>query len=215
MGTGKEMIVPALLTDRREELIRMAALCAEFAGYAQIDIMDGEFVPSQSIKVQDLKNWKSPLRCEAHLMVSDPCLWLEPFKALGAERIIYHFEIKKDHQKIIAKIKKMGLGVGLAINPSTKIDEFRHLVGEVDVILFMSVNPGFYGAPFIPQTLEKLRNFKDEYPKKEAGIDGGIKQDNLLAVKQSGVDYVCVGSAILKSSEPACAYKEFIKLFNG
>lgn len=215
MDANKKMIVPALLTDSREELIKMVTLCAGFTDHVQIDIMDGEFVQSQSIKIQDLKNWKSSLRCEAHLMVSDPKIWLETFKALGAERIIYHFEIKKDHQEVIAKIRDMGLKVGLAINPSTQIEQFKHLVNDVDMILFMSVNPGFYGAPFIPQVLDKIRSFKNQYPKKEVGIDGGIKQDNLLKVKRSGVDYVCVGSAILKNSEPACAYEEFIKLFNG
>ena len=209
------MIIPALLTDKKEELVKMTELCAGFTDYAQIDIMDGEFVPSRSVGLGDLKGWKLPLRCEAHLMVSDPNAWLEPFKALGAERIIYHFEIKKDHRKILAKIREMGLGTGLAINPATEIDEFRFLIEEVDTVLFMSVNPGFYGAPFIIQTLEKIRNFKDEYPEKQAGIDGGIKQDNLLKVKQAGVDYVCVGSAILKNENPAQSYGEFVKLFNG
>ena len=209
------MIIPALLTSKREELIQMVNICAEFTDYVQIDIMDGEFVPSQSITLQDLAGWKSPVRCEAHLMVSDPYSWLEPFKALGADRIIYHFEIKKDHKKIIAKIREMGMGVGLAVNPSTEIDDFRYLVGELDTVLFMSVNPGFYGAPFISGVLEKIKNFKNKYPQKQVGIDGGIKQDNLLGVKGAGLDYVCVGSAILKSDDPAESFGEFVKLFNG
>lgn len=209
------MIIPALLTSKREELIQMVDTCAEFTDYVQIDIMDGEFVPSQSITLQDLADWKSPIRCEAHLMVSDPCEWLQIFKALGADRIIYHFEIKKDHKKIIAKIREMGMGVGLAVNPSTEIDDFRYLVGELDTVLFMSVNPGFYGASFIPGVLEKIRNFKNEYPQKQIGIDGGIKQDNLLGVKKAGLDYVCVGSAILKSDDPAKSFGKFVKSFNG
>jgi len=209
------MIIPALLTSKREELIQMVNICAEFTDYVQIDIMDGEFVPSHSVTFQDLAGWKSPVRCEAHLMVFDPYPWLEVFKALGADRVIYHFEIKKDHKKIIAKIREMGMGVGLAVNPSTKINDFRYLVGELDTVLFLSVNPGFYGASFIPGVLEKIRNFKDEYPQKQAGIDGGIKQDNLLQVKETGLDYACVGSAILKSNDPAKSFGEFVKLFNG
>ncbi len=209
------MIIPALLTSKREELIQMVDICGEFTDYVQIDIMDGEFVPSRSVTFQDLAGWKSPIRCEAHLMVSDPYPWLELFKALGADRIIYHFEIKKDHEKIIAKIREMGMGVGLAVNPSTEINDFRYLVKELDTVLFLSVNPGFYGASFIPGVLEKVRNFKNEYPQKQAGIDGGIKQDNLLQVKGTGLDYVCVGSAILKSSDPAKSFGEFVKLFNG
>ena len=208
------MIIPALLTDKREELIRMINLCAGFTDYVQIDIMDGEFVPSQSVTLQDLAGWKSPIRCEAHLMVSDPYLWLQAFKALGADRIIYHFEINKDHKKIISKIREMGMGVGLAVNPSTEIDDFRYLVEELDTVLFLSVNPGFYGAPFIPGVLEKIRDFKNKYPQKQIGIDGGIKQGNLLQVKEAGLDYVCVGSAILKSDNPSKSFGEFVKLFN-
>jgi len=209
------MIIPALLTSKREELIQMVNICAEFTDYVQIDIMDGEFVPSRSVTSQDLAGWKSPVRCEAHLMVSDPSSWLESFQALGADRVIYHFEIKKDHKKIIAKIREMGMGVGIAVNPSTEIDDFQYLAGELDTVLFMSVNPGFYGAPFIPQVLEKIRNFKNKYPQKQIGIDGGIKQDNLLQVKGAGLDYVCVGSAILKSDDPAKSFGEFVKSFNG
>ncbi|MFH1519029.1 MAG: ribulose-phosphate 3-epimerase [Candidatus Omnitrophota bacterium] len=209
------MIVPALLTDKKDELIRMVNFCATFTDYVQIDIMDGEFVPSQSVKLRDLKDWKLPLRSEAHLMVSDPCIWLPAFKTLGVERIIYHFEAVDEHQETIAKIKALGLGVGLAINPSTEIDEFQSLVNEVDTILFLSVNPGFYGAAFIPRVLEKIRNFKNRYPQMQAGVDGGIKRDNLVEVKRSGVDYICVGSAILKSIDPAKSYVEFMKLFNG
>ncbi|NQT28741.1 MAG: ribulose-phosphate 3-epimerase, partial [Candidatus Omnitrophica bacterium] len=134
---------------------------------------------------------------------------------LGADRVIYHFEIKKDHKEIIAKIREIGMGVGLAVNPSTEIDDFRYLVEELDTVLFLSVNPGFYGASFIPQVLDKIRNFKKKYPQKQTGIDGGIKQDNLFQVKQTGLDYVCVGSAILKSDDPAKKFREFVKLFNG
>ncbi len=209
------MIVPALLTDKKDELIRMVDLCATFTDYLQIDIMDGEFVPSQSVKLSDLKGWKLPLRGEAHLMVSDPCAWLPAFKALGVEKIIYHFEAVDQHQETIAKIKALDLRVGLAINPSTAVDEFQSLVSEVDTILFLSVDPGFYGAAFIPRVTEKIRNFKDCYPRMQVGVDGGIKSDNLVEIKRSGVDYICVGSAILKSANPAKSYVEFMKLFNG
>ena len=215
MDKGEEMIVPALLTSKRKELIQMVNVCAEFTDYVQIDIMDGEFVPSQSVTAQDLAGWNIPIRSEVHLMVTDPYPWLEPFKALGVDRIIYHFEINKDHKKIINKIREMGLEVGLAVNPSTGIDDFRYLVGELDTVLFMSVNPGFYGAPFIPGVLDKIKNFKNKYPQKQIGIDGGIKQDNLLQVKKAGLDYACVGSAILKSNDPAKSFGELVKLFNG
>ncbi len=208
------MVVPALLTDKKEDLISMLNACSEFTNHVQVDIMDGEFVPSKSISILDLEGLQCPLRSEAHLMVSDPFSWIEPFKRFGTERIIYHFEIKEDHLKIINAIKNKGLKTGIAINPSTKIDDFRPLVKEIDMFLFMSVNPGFYGAEFMPQVLEKIRSFKDEFPHKLVGIDGGIKFDNLLSAKYAGVDYVCVGSAILKADSPKEAYLKFSGLIN-
>lgn len=205
-------IVPALLTDKKEYLAEMVKVCAKFTDYVQIDIMDGEFVPSKSVKLSDLHDLKLPIDCEAHLMVSEPAVWIEPFKRIGAKKIIYHFEIEEVHSEIIHEIKKRNLAVGIAVNPSTEIDEFRYLLNDIDTVLFMSVNPGFYGAEFIPGVLEKIMKFKKEYPEKNAAIDGGIKFDNLLNVRDSGVDYICVGSAILKDDNPEQAYLKFLNL---
>jgi ribulose-phosphate 3-epimerase len=208
------MIIPALLTSERQELIEMVNLCANFTNYVQIDIMDGKFVPSTSVEVKDLDGWESSIGCEAHLMVNDPLIWIEPFKKIGAKRILYHFEIEGDHAQIIEKIKEAGLEAGIVVNPQTKIDQFKHLIDKIDMVLFMSVNPGFYGAPFIPEVLEKIREFKQCYPDKQTEIDGGVKLDNLLTVKASGVDHICVGSAILKAGSPKEAFESFTKLLN-
>jgi len=208
------MVIPALLTDKKDELSAMLKVCSEFCDYAQIDIMDGEFVPSSSIAISDLKGLSLPLRCEAHLMVRGPLKWLEPFKKIGAEKIVYHFEIEKNHFEIISKIRKAGMNVGLAVNPPTTIKEFEHLVDKVDTVLFLSVNPGFYGAAFISEVLEKVRAFKAKYPNKNVSIDGGIKLNNAQKAKNAGVDDICVGSAILKSKNPKQAYLEFLNLLN-
>ncbi len=207
------MIVPALLTDNREELRRMVNLCAGFTDYVQIDIMDGEFVPSRSIGPQDLENWRPSTRCEAHLMVNDPLRWLEPFRRIGINRIIYHFEIERDHLEIISKLREMNMEVGIAVNPSTSLDSLEFLVEKADTFLFLSVDPGFYGSPFIPEVLEKVRDFKNKYPQKMTGIDGGIKLDNVLNAKDAGADYACVGSAILKTKNPEDAYKRFVEIW--
>jgi ribulose-phosphate 3-epimerase len=208
------MIVPELLTNNRDELIRMMDLCSEFTDYVQIDIMDGEFVPSKSVDVQDLNGIRSFVRSEAHLMVCDPLIWIDAFKGIGTEKIIYHFEIDANHKEIISRIKAAGLKAGIAVNPATKIEEFGFLTKEVDTFLFMSVNPGFYGAQFIPEVLEKIRSFKGRYPDKIVGIDGGVKFDNLRSIRDSGIDYICVGSAILKNPDPKKAYADFLRLYN-
>ena len=206
------MVVPALLTDRKEELQAMLDLCAKFTDFVQIDIMDGEFVPSKSITAEELKVVKAPIGNEAHLMVKDPLAWLEPLKALKCSRIIYHFEAVFDHERVMREIKRHGLKVGLAVKPQTKLSEFKSLVPRIDCLLFMSVNPGFYGAPFIPDVLNKIKEFKKAFPDKIAGIDGGVKKENLCSILKSGVDFVCVGSAILKAPDPKSAYKDFLKM---
>jgi ribulose-phosphate 3-epimerase len=204
------MVVPALLTDKKEELQSMLDLCAKFTDFAQIDIMDGDFVPSKSITAEELKFVRAPIGNEAHLMVKDPLTWLEPFKALGCSRIIYHFEALSAHERVIREIRRHGFKVGLAVKPQTKLSEFKALVPLVDCLLFMSVNPGFYGAPFIPDVLNGIKEFKKAFPDKIAGIDGGVKKENLQEIIESGVDYVCVGSAILKAQDPQAAYRELL-----
>lgn len=204
------MIIPAILTDKCQTLIEMVNVCKEFTDYVQIDIMDGIFVPSRSITVKDLNGLALSVKSEAHLMVKEPLKWLEAFKRLGSQRIIYHFEIKAHHPTIIEAIRKMRFEVGLAINPRTTITDIQSLVDKVDMVLFMSVNPGFYGAQFLPEVLKKIKEFKKFFPDKIVGIDGGIKLDNIRRVWGVGIDYIYVGSAILKSKNPKDAYKKLL-----
>ncbi|MBN2120376.1 MAG: ribulose-phosphate 3-epimerase [Candidatus Omnitrophica bacterium] len=207
-------VVPAILTDKKEEFLRLLKTAEGFAEQIQIDIMDGKFVPSQSILKQDLQDLSSLSFTEAHLMVEDPLDWLDVFHKFGSKRIIFHFEIKNDRQKIISRIRSIGLEVGLAVNPETQIEDFSFLVNSVDTVLFMSVIPGFYGSKFIPEVLTKIKEFKKSFPGKPIGIDGGIKLSNIKEVSSLGIDSICVGSAILKSENPAQAHKTFTQLIN-
>lgn len=207
------MVVPALLTNDRAELIKMLDVCAGFTDLVQIDIMDGEFVPSKSVSCQDLDGIKPPIETEAHLMVKNPIDWIGAFKKMGSKRIIFHYEIDADHVMIINEIKNNGLEAGIALNPQTKIKSIVHLIDKIDSLLFMSVNPGFYGAPFIPEVLGKIAEFKKNYPHKLVGIDGGVKLDNLKEIVSCGVDYVCVGSAILKAQSPKEAFLKLTETY--
>lgn len=203
------MIVPAILTDKKENFGKMLTICAEFTNFVQVDIMDGKFVPSKSISLDELAEFNSPVHSEAHLMVKEPIEWIAPFCRFGAKRIIFHYEFGGNHYDVIRAIKKAGLEAGIAVNPSTAIGDFEFLMNKIDYILFMAVNPGFYGAPFIPAVLEKIKQFKRKYPSKLTAIDGGVKPDNIAKVMTTGVDYICVGSAILKEANPKQAYLKF------
>ena len=209
------MIVPAILTDNKKEFTAMLNACARFTNFVQVDIMDGEFVPSKSITSQELIGLESPVGSEAHLMVENPVEWIEPFKSFGAKRIIFHFEFAGDHLEVIEKITAAGMEAGIAVNPSTPNDSWKFLVDKIDFVLFMSVNPGFYGAPFIPEVLEKIRRFRKDHYDKILAIDGGVKLDNLAQVAESGVNYICVGSAILKQDDPKEAFLKFSGVLNG
>lgn len=209
------MIVPAILTNNIEEFKRMLKLSSTFCDYAQIDIMDGKFVPSYSISLKDLKDiTERVIAIEGHLMVEDPLPWIGAFKNLGARRVIFHFEIKKDHLEVIRTIKQEGLEAGLAVNSGTSLDEFKFLLPHLDSILFMSVEPGFYGSKFIPEVLDKIKQFRLTYPDVYIGIDGGVSENNIVKVKESGVNYICVGSAIFKSNSPYHAYLKLSSLIN-
>ncbi len=203
------MIVPALLSNDKEKMQAMLDTCADFTQLVQIDIMDGKFVPSKSINRKELGELKTTLDNELHLMVENPFLWLPTACKLGSKRLIFHLEAKTDHKKLIKEIKKHNMAAGIALNPQTKIEELENLIDRIDLVLFMSVNPGFYGAPFIPDVLSKIRKFKKTWPNKKTGIDGGVKEKNFSKIKNAGLDYICIGSAILKKDNSKKAFLKF------
>jgi ribulose-phosphate 3-epimerase len=205
-------ILPAILTDDANTLVKLVRQAETFTNFAQMDIMDGQFVPSNSVSCEDIAKLKTKLNWEAHLMVLRPEDCLEDFKRAGAQKIIFHYEATPSPEKIIRSIRKLGMQAGMAINPETSISAIRTLVKQLDSVLFLSVNPGFYGAKFIPEVLDKIVEFRKVYPKIETGIDGGIKESNIAQIARSGVDVICVGSAIFMQPDPAASYRRLIEL---
>ncbi|MDP2719220.1 MAG: ribulose-phosphate 3-epimerase [Dehalococcoidia bacterium] len=205
-------ILPAVLTDSREDLEHKIRTAEVFADTVQIDVMDGLFVPSRSTSWEDLASIKTTLNLEVHLMVKSPEDYIEPFVRAGASRIVFHYEAAPDPEKIIRQIKRLGKKAGLALNPETSNQPLKKLAPLLDFALYLSVNPGFYGSPFIPEVLDKIREFKAMKISLELGIDGGIKAGNLKQIVETGVDNVCVGSAIFNQSNPGKSYLDLGKL---
>jgi len=205
-------IVPAILTDEPATLRDMVSVSASFTDYVQIDIMDGQFVPSRSVTIEQLSEIPVELHWEAHLMVSRPQTYLETLWRSGAGRAIFHYEALDDPSEVIAKARITGLQIGLAINPGTPVEEVLPFTAGLDSVLFLSVNPGYYGSEFLPEVTEKVRRFRNEKPNFEIGIDGGIKKDNIGIVAGCGVDYICVGSAIFLQPDPAESYRQLLGL---
>jgi ribulose-phosphate 3-epimerase len=205
-------IVPAILTDNAATLEKLVRQVETFTDYAQFDFMDGRFVPSNSFSPADAAALKIKFDWEAHLMMLQPEDHLETLKKAGAKKIIIHVEAVASPWKEISLVKGLGMKIGLAVNPETPVSAFKEFVPEVDSILFMAVHPGFYGAKFIPEVLEKIKEFRKTYFKTLIGLDGGAKESNIEEIARSGVDEICVGSAIFLQPDPAAAHRNLTNL---
>ncbi len=205
-------VVPAVLTNDPEALAKMVRQAESFADFVQVDIMDGRFVPSCSIACRDLVTVSPKLRWEAHLMVRQPEEQLQCFARAGAEKIVFHFEATSSPLRIIRQIRHLGIKVGLAINPETPLASIILLADRVDSVLFLTVHPGFYGAKFLPEVLDKVAELRSRKPLLEIGVDGGIKESNVGEVAKLGVDYICVGSAVFVQPDPAASFRRLQSL---
>ncbi len=205
-------IVPAVLTDNPKALASMVRQAETFTDFVQVDIMDGRFVPSRSIACGDLVTVSPRLRWEAHLMVRQPEEQLQCFARAGAEKIVFHFEATSSPLRTIKLIRHLGVKVGLAVNPETPLTTTLLLADSVDSVLFLTVHPGFYGAKFLPEVLDKVVELRDRRPNLEIGVDGGIKEGNIAEVARLGLDYICVGSAVFVQPDPAEAFRRLQSL---
>ncbi|MFQ5996255.1 MAG: ribulose-phosphate 3-epimerase [Dehalococcoidales bacterium] len=205
-------VVPAILTNDPAALETMMRQAESFTNYVQLDIMDGQFVPSQSITWEHLASLATKLNWEVHLMVLHPEDYLPGFHQAGAQKVIFHHEATPSPREIIAQARELGLGVGLAINPETTIATILPLVDEVDSVLLMTVNPGFYGSKFIPEVMDKVAELRKVRPDMEIGVDGGVKENNISQIARAGVDVIYVGSAIFRQPRPGESFRRLQSL---
>lgn len=208
-------VVPAILTDDPSALEAMIRQAETFTTYVQIDIMDGQFVPSKSITWEHLFSLSINLGWEAHLMVLHPEDYLPGFQQAGTQKIIFHYEATPSPQKVISLSRDLGLGVGLAINPETTVSTFLPLVDEVDSILFLTVHPGYYGSKFVPEVMDKVTELRRACPEVEIGVDGGIKENNIAQIAQAGADVIYVGSAVFLQPQPGESFRRLLALIQG
>lgn len=205
-------IVPAILTDDPGALALMVRRAERFATYVQVDITDGIFVPSRSISYEDVEKVSPKFSWEAHLMVVSPEEYFPGFKKAGAGKVIFHYEATMQHGEVIDEARRLGLGVGLGVNPETPISAFERLIPSLDSVLFLSVQPGFYGSEFIPEVIGKVAAMRYLFPEIKVGIDGGINDKNISDVLKSEADDICVGSAIFRSTDPEASYRRLAGL---
>ena len=187
------------------------------AQYIHFDVMDGMFVPSISFGMPVLKSIHdtSEQIMDAHLMVQEPIRYIEAFKEAGADIVTIHLEACENVEQTIAKIRECGMKVGLSICPETSEKEVEHLLSKIDMLLVMSVHPGFGGQKFIPESLDKIRAIRKMIEEQglnvDIQVDGGIYLTNVREVLDAGANIIVAGSALFKG-DPAQNTKEFMEI---
>jgi ribulose-phosphate 3-epimerase len=184
------------------------------ADYIHIDVMDGHFVPNITIgpMIVEAAKRATTLTLDVHLMISNPNQYVEEFRKAGADIITVHAEAVNHLHRSIQLIKSSGARAAVSLNPATPLDVLEYVLDDLDMVLLMTVNPGFGGQDFIRAVLPKIKRLKDMIENRglatEIEIDGGINADTIGAVSSAGADIFVAGSAIFKSKD----YTETIRL---
>ena len=194
-------IAPSMLGADFGEMRKAAELVAPESGYLHMDVMDGHFVPNLTMGSDLVKSLKGIGPLDVHLMITDPCDFINDFADAGAEIISVHIEANNP-KEALELIKKKGIKAGIALNPSTPEETIDSVVDYADMILVMSVEPGYCGQSFHEGTIERVRNYKKKYPSKIIEVDGGVSTQNSKQLIEAGADILVAGSAVFNSDNP-------------
>ena len=179
------------------------------AAYIHLDVMDGIFVPNISFGMPVIASLRkvSPIIFDVHLMITEPERYVDDFLKAGADILTFHYESTKDPAAVIQMIKSREARVGLAIKPATPAEAVYPLLSAVDMLLVMTVEPGFGGQSMIPETVEKVRAIRtyaiEHGIDVDIQVDGGIKPDNVKLVTEAGANVIVAGSAVFNAARPA------------
>ena len=209
VAPNRAVIAPSLLaTDFARLGQQIDQALAAGVEVLHVDVMDGHFVPNLSMGPGVVKSVRrytdAPL--DVHLMVTDPACYLERFAEAGADTITFHVEATDRPRELIARLRELGLGAGMVLKPATPAESLAELVGELDMVLVMTVEPGYGGQEFMSDMLDKIARLRSMLrPEQRLQVDGGINPDTARLCRQAGADVFVAGTDIFGSDDIAAA----------
>lgn len=198
-------IIPAVIAESQEELSEKINWIKNYVDLVQLDIMDGVFVPNKSLDF-DFKLSKIKCKFEAHLMMKNPDSWVKK-NWQKADTILIPIESCKNPKELVNFLKGRRK-IGFVLNPETPLEKIKDYLNEIDQVLIMTVQPGFYGGKFLPEVLEKVNNLRKMKPEIDIEVDGGINPETIKMAFEAGANLFVSGSYIINSPNP----KEAIKI---
>jgi len=217
------ILAPSILSADFSELGEALQLCAEGgAHYIHVDVMDNQFVPNLTIGPPVVKSLRplSQKYFDIHMMVIEPEKLVEPFAKAGADGITFHIEAAEKPQEVIDLIRASGKDVGLSLKPKTPVADIEPFLDQIDLLLIMSVEPGFGGQGYVDGSTERVTEIKQLLIEKclkdrvKIEVDGGIKLHNAKEVLDAGADILVVGSEVFKAEDPVGMMRSFYELAN-